>query len=487
MKNRLNLKYIFAFVFVLTALFISISCEEEKFNFDILPTHFDGIQNLDEEGVDCGGSSSVACPSCTDGIQNADETGIDCGGDSCPECPIGTPRADALASSGLPYYFTFEANDAGTSIEPFHTNTDGTAYDQGVDISYGVANPDGTANDLVAQVIRPDDGRFGGFEDYKFQPLTTPLDFSVYHKWTMEVYIPSGQDFSGSLNPEVVLILMDYETNFWERWTEIPITIDEANFDSWVTLEFDGTDLNGANGIRLQDQTTYTTIALRFGGGGHTESGTFYVRDLVPTTEDFGAASTTPRADALASSGLPYYFTFEANDAGTSIEPFHTNTDGTAYDQGVDISYGVANPDGTANDLVAQVIRPDDGRFGGFEDYKFQPLTTPLDFSVYHKWTMEVYIPSGQDFSGSLNPEVVLILMDYETNFWERWTEIPITIDEANFDSWVTLEFDGTDLNGANGIRLQDQTTYTTIALRFGGGGHTESGTFYVRDLKPKE
>src|SRR5690554_3231808 len=57
------------------------------------PTPFDGIQNGDEEGVDCGGSHPDAdpCPppSCYDGIHNGTETGIDCGDYDgvCPDCP----------------------------------------------------------------------------------------------------------------------------------------------------------------------------------------------------------------------------------------------------------------------------------------------------------------------------------------------------------------------------------------------------------------
>lgn len=481
-----TMKRIFKITFILKLIAVAFlltttACKEECFNYDEIATRFDGIQNGDETGIDCGGSTGVDCPpepSCTDGIQNGDETGIDCGGTSCEECPAGTPRADAFATTGIPYYFSFETSESGLLLSTFSDN-------QGVDITYGVDNPDGTANDLVAKVIRPDDGRFGGYEDYKFSAFDAPIDFSVYHKWTMDVYIPSGQDFSGALNPEVVLIFIDSDGNFWERWTEIPKTIDEADFDSWVTLEFDGTDLVGANGIKLQDQTTYTTIAIRFGGGGHQESGIFYVKDLVPTTEVFGTPSTTPRADALASSGLPHYFTFEADNAGLVLEPFTVNADGSDYAQGVDITYGVANPDGTANDLVAKVIRPDDGRFEGWEDYKFQTLASPIDFSVYHKWTMEVYIPSGQDFSGALNPEVVLVLMDYDANFWNRWTQIAVTIDAADFGTWKTITFDGTDVVGGNGIKLQDQTTYTNVTIRFGGGGHQESGTFYVKDLKP--
>ena len=53
------------------------------------PTCEDGIQNGDETGIDCGGSCSpcVNSPTCDDGIQNGDETGIDCGAPGCADCP----------------------------------------------------------------------------------------------------------------------------------------------------------------------------------------------------------------------------------------------------------------------------------------------------------------------------------------------------------------------------------------------------------------
>ncbi len=51
------------------------------------PTCDDGIQNGDEEGVDCGGSECPVCPTCDDGMMNGDEEGVDCGGSECPACP----------------------------------------------------------------------------------------------------------------------------------------------------------------------------------------------------------------------------------------------------------------------------------------------------------------------------------------------------------------------------------------------------------------
>jgi len=50
------------------------------------PSCSDGIQNGDETGIDCGGSTCADCPepTCDDGIQNGNETGVDCGGECAP-------------------------------------------------------------------------------------------------------------------------------------------------------------------------------------------------------------------------------------------------------------------------------------------------------------------------------------------------------------------------------------------------------------------
>lgn len=47
------------------------------------------------------GCGTPAPPTCTDGIQNGDETGIDCGGSTCPPCP---PCTDVVVSINLDNY-----------------------------------------------------------------------------------------------------------------------------------------------------------------------------------------------------------------------------------------------------------------------------------------------------------------------------------------------------------------------------------------------
>ncbi len=463
----------------ISTLIAFVSCEEEKLFDDlnnVLPSYVDGIQNLDEEGVDCGGGSGVACPTCSDGIQNQGEEGIDCGG-PCEAC-IPTPRADELQSSTSPYFFTFEANDAssGRNLLPLPQNA------QGVTFNLGVTDPAG-GDGLVGQILRPENGPFGGFEDFKFQPQPGSIDFSSNNKFTIDVYIPSSNDFSGNLEPLVEVILHDnIDGNFFQRWTILPLTVQESDFDSWVTLRFDGSNAVSANdGTLLSDNTTYDNITLRFGGSGHPEAGEFFVRDLQAVTSFI--ADGTPRADALSGSGLPFFYTFETGDADSGLNLLPRPT----AEQGVVPTYRVSDPAGST-DAVTRILRPENGPFGGFEDFKFQPQPENIDFSVYNKFRLDVYIPSSNDFSGNLEPLVELILHDnVDGNFFQRWTIVAITIDPADFDSWVTVEFDGTTaISAADGTTLlPDNDTYDNYTLRFGGFGHVEQGEFFIKDFVP--
>lgn len=404
-----------------------------------------------------------------------------------PGCGEETPRADVLRTEGLPYYFTFEVigEESGKGLVPMHTNIDGTSYTQGVVPFYGKPDPLGSG-DAVCRILRPENGLFGGYEDLKFQPFDEPIDFSEYHQWTLEVLIPEEQDFSGQLSPQVELILHDSDENFWERWTVISKTISTSDFGTWVKLDFDGTYARAANtGQLLPQQTGYNQITLRFGGSNHMEKGIFYVKDLVPMKGNLSAE--TSRAQALKDSGLPYYFTFESGNptSGVKLSPRISNPGGGIYGQGVEMTYGVPDPAGSS-EMVTKYVRPENGSFGGYEDFKFQHWPEKIDFSNYHKFKIDIYIPSSNDFSGALEPQIELILHDNNENFWERWTVISHQINASDFDQWVTVELDGSNARAAGtGVLLSSQTTYDSFTIRMGGSNHKEKGVFYIKDLVP--
>ncbi len=111
------------------------------------PTCEDGIQNGDEEGVDCGGSSCSDCPSCDDGIQNGDEQGIDCGGSNCAPCPCeGASLTLTLKLDNYPEETSWEIRSATDVV------ASGGTYGSEPDLSTITANfclPEGCYNFII--------------------------------------------------------------------------------------------------------------------------------------------------------------------------------------------------------------------------------------------------------------------------------------------------------------------------------------------------
>lgn len=113
----------------------------------------DGVQNGDEEGVDCGGAACVACidgqrpcsngpvecdsficiegvcqaPTCEDGVRNGDEEGVDCGGTSgCGACLTLCHEQCAISDAMIPLGCNPSAPaPTGVASQP-RSNDDGT-------------------------------------------------------------------------------------------------------------------------------------------------------------------------------------------------------------------------------------------------------------------------------------------------------------------------------------------------------------------------
>lgn len=75
-----------------------------------------GIQDGDETGVDCGGSSCVPC-SCLNGVQDGNETGIDYGGD-CGDCYDGVQNGSETGiDCGGPFCLPCTTNNSTVNSE----------------------------------------------------------------------------------------------------------------------------------------------------------------------------------------------------------------------------------------------------------------------------------------------------------------------------------------------------------------------------------
>jgi hypothetical protein len=62
---------------------------------------FNGRLDEDEEGVDCGGDCRADCPNCDDGVKNGSEAAIDCGGACADRCDVNQPCREDLDCASL--------------------------------------------------------------------------------------------------------------------------------------------------------------------------------------------------------------------------------------------------------------------------------------------------------------------------------------------------------------------------------------------------
>lgn len=151
------------------------------------------------------------------------------------------------------------------------------------------------------------------------------------------------------------------------------------------------------------------------------------------------------------------------------------------------ITFGVPDPAGST-DLVGEFLRTTDQ----FQELKFQtsPEKNDINFENLSTASIEVYFPSSNDYSGTLTKNVIIGLADVsKTEQW--WTDLQqFEIEGSAFpeDEWVSISF---ELNGPTYIAVPDNGTtpyerndYDMIFLNIGSGDHTDSGTFYVRNLK---
>ncbi|MEM7185103.1 MAG: M43 family zinc metalloprotease [Bacteroidota bacterium] len=202
------------------------------------PTCDDGVQNGDETGVDCGGSTCAPCPepTCDDGIQNGDETGVDCGGSNCAPCQI----ACTSTVTNFPYNEGFEntigawTQDAGDDFDwtvqsgsTLSSNTGPSGADEG---SYYIYMESSTPNYSNKRAIL-------NSPCFDLSGATAPSISFKYHMY--------GASNMGSLDLEATTDGINW-TSIWNA------SGNQGN--SWLSANVDLSAYNG------------TTLQVRFNG-----------------------------------------------------------------------------------------------------------------------------------------------------------------------------------------------------------------------------
>ena len=122
-----------------------------------------------------------------------------------------------------------------------------------------------------------------------------------------------------------------------------------------------------------------------------------------------------------------------------------------------------------------------------YQEAKLQvsPEAKDIDFSNITTVSIDVYLPSSNDYSGDLSKVVILGCADQSaTEQW--WTDISQyeTDGSTPEDEWVTLTYQLDSPTSGTGGSPLERTDFDMFFINIGGGNHLESGTFYIRNFK---
>jgi len=223
----------------------------------------------------------------------------------------------------------------------------------------------------------------------------------------------------------------------------------------WETLSFDfSNEAAGTAAINFANTYNKASIFFNFGTDGATAGEQTYLWDDM---EFVGGSGPKP---LLA---LDVQDNFE-NDGWSTIN-----------------DWMFQDPDLAPLVIVADPVDPtnhvaDYNRSGSFEWTNAQAiLDHRMDLSTRNIFSMDVFLPSTNDYSGDLTPTAAIKLQNslLGGNAWTTQTEIKL--DVTVFDEWVTLNFDFS--------AVSDSVNYDQLVIQFGGEGHWVPGLFYFDNL----
>jgi PKD repeat protein len=144
-------------------------------------------------------------------------------------------------------------------------------------LTIGVADPAGGATNVGEYY------RYGTYQELQFA-MEYDIQFDNFTTISLDVYMPSSNDYSGTLTKDIALIIA--ESSETEQWWTGHIQYDAVAevMDEWVTYTF---QLDSpTSGPGMGQYTPYTNdkldfFAISLGGGDHDAPGTFYIRNFV--------------------------------------------------------------------------------------------------------------------------------------------------------------------------------------------------------------
>jgi PKD repeat protein len=232
--------------------------------------------------------------------------------------------------------------------------------------------------------------------------------------------------------------------------------------------------------VSITEETGYDLMTVSFDWG---EAGYWQIvyasysdpslePDVVTEQEPYGEDLPDLTPDEM-------YNTFAAPDDFVLLDTAAVYPGTGLAGNGVSFTMGVADPDGGAT-AVGQY-----DRVGEWQELQFQ-MEYDIQFDNFTTVTLEVYVPSSNDFSGDLTKDIGIVIGEASQTeqWWTGHIQYDVNPDDVVLDEWQTWTFQlDSPTSGPGGYTPYDRDDLDFFAISIGGGGHTAPGTFYIRNF----
>lgn len=225
--------------------------------------------------------------------------------------------------------------------------------------------------------------------------------------------------------------------------------------------------------IEITEESGYDlmTVAFDYGDGGYWQI--VYASYSDPSLEPELVTVEAPWGEDLAD--------ITPTEMGVTFAS-HNPEDLTILDtiaSGSTVEFGVDDPADATAAKVGQFNRTD----AQFQELQFRTIPTddPKDilFDNLSTVSVDIYVPSSNDYTGSLTQGIVMGFGDIsetKDGWWNDLLQYEVTPEEVTLDTWTTYSFDLTDAKARADLDM--------FYIGIGGSDHTDTGTFYIRNLK---
>lgn len=197
--------------------------------------------------------------------------------------------------------------------------------------------------------------------------------------------------------------------------------------------------------------------------------------DTQPVTVELCETEACVPLEAVSPTIISHSFASDEASEWNLMQPVTSNSG---------IELGVDDPTDASAPKVGRFIRTAE-QFQELQ-FKLDPANA-INFENLTTITMDVYLPSSNDYSGDLTDNVFIGFGATECppNWWEdlhQYEEMAI-----EKDTWVTVTFQldnpSTVLVPENGATVYDRNDLDMIFIQIGGGNHTVEADFFVRNF----